>query len=138
MPRNAIASGAADFVLPAREMSDKIVRLWHNAQKIELPVLPDAPSVEDAAAEAEEALRDILATVRARTCVRFLSACETRADTRDGNRPRRPRLRGPRTVLGPCKLWYERAGPPQRNTGCDFLLHSPPPTPGSDSWLSSC
>ncbi|MGE5105037.1 MAG: chemotaxis protein CheB [Betaproteobacteria bacterium] len=67
MPRNAIASGAADFVLPAREMSDKIVRLWHNAQKIELPVLPDAPSVEDAAAEAEEALRDILATVRART-----------------------------------------------------------------------
>jgi two-component system CheB/CheR fusion protein len=67
MPRNAIASGAADFVLPIAEMPDKIQKLWHNAQKIEIPPLPDKSTPEDDAAEAEEALRDILATVRART-----------------------------------------------------------------------
>ena len=67
MPRNAIASGAVDFVLPVREVPDKIVALWRNAQAIEIPVLPERPTPEDAAAEAEEAVRDILATVRTRT-----------------------------------------------------------------------
>ena len=66
MPRSAIASGV-DFVLPARDMPGKIVALWRNAQSIRLPDLPDRPSAEDAAAEAEDALRDILANVRTRT-----------------------------------------------------------------------
>jgi len=67
MPRNAIASGAVDFVLPVHEMPQKIVALWQNAKAIQLPQLPDQPTPQDAAAEAEDAMRDILATVRTRT-----------------------------------------------------------------------
>jgi two-component system CheB/CheR fusion protein len=66
MPRNAIASGAVDFVLPANEMPAKIQSVWRNAQAILMPA-PLEPPLEDAAAEAEEAIRDILATLRART-----------------------------------------------------------------------
>ena len=41
MPLNAMATGVADFVLPAGEMADKLVELWRNAQQIELPDPPD-------------------------------------------------------------------------------------------------
>jgi two-component system CheB/CheR fusion protein len=67
MPRNAIASGSIDFVLPVSQMPAKIASVWRNAQAISMPALPELPSPEDAAAEAEEAIRDILATLRTRT-----------------------------------------------------------------------
>jgi two-component system CheB/CheR fusion protein len=67
MPRSAIATGAVDFVMPAREMPHKISSLWQNARSIQLPALPEQVSPEDAAAQAEDAMRDILAAVRART-----------------------------------------------------------------------
>jgi two-component system CheB/CheR fusion protein len=67
MPGNAIAAGWIDFVLPVSEMPAKIVSLWRNAQAIHMPALPERPTPEDAAAEAEEAIRDILATLRTRT-----------------------------------------------------------------------
>jgi two-component system, chemotaxis family, CheB/CheR fusion protein len=67
MPRNAIASGAVDFVLRAADMPEKIQQLWHNAQRIQLPSLPEQVAPEDASAEAEDAIRDILATLRTRT-----------------------------------------------------------------------
>ncbi|HVF62946.1 MAG TPA: chemotaxis protein CheB, partial [Casimicrobiaceae bacterium] len=67
MPRNAIGSGTVDFVLPVREIPAKLVSLWRNARAIRMPKIEDRPTAEDAAAEAEEAVRDIIATVRART-----------------------------------------------------------------------
>jgi two-component system CheB/CheR fusion protein len=67
MPRNAIASGVVDFVLPASEMPVRIAALWSNARAIRLPAVPERPTREDVVAEAEEALRDILSAVRART-----------------------------------------------------------------------
>ena len=67
MPRSAIASGVVDFVLPVRDMPAKIQSVWRNSQAIRMPALPDQPTPEDVAAEAEEAIRDILATLRMRT-----------------------------------------------------------------------
>ena len=67
MPRNAIASGVVDFVLPVREIPEQLSTLWRNAQAIRLPVLTDQPSPEDAAADAEEAVRGILANLALRT-----------------------------------------------------------------------
>ena len=67
MPRSAIASGVVDFVLPVRDMPTKIQSVWRNAQAIRIPALPDQPTPEDAAAEGEEAIRDIIATLRTRT-----------------------------------------------------------------------
>jgi two-component system CheB/CheR fusion protein len=67
MPRNAIASGAIDFVLGAAEMPARITAIWQNAQSIRLPALPERSAPEDSAAEAEETMRDILAHVRTRT-----------------------------------------------------------------------
>lgn len=63
MPRNAIATGAVDFVLPVTEMPQKLVELWRNARAIVLP--PDhsgesVPGRPDPRMEAEKALRDIL------------------------------------------------------------------------------
>jgi two-component system CheB/CheR fusion protein len=67
MPRSAIASGVVDFVMPVRDMPAKLQSVWRNAQAIRMPALPDQPTPEDAVAEAEEAIRDILATLRTRT-----------------------------------------------------------------------
>jgi two-component system CheB/CheR fusion protein len=67
MPRNAIGSGAIDFVLNVAEMPAKLHALWSNSRGITLPQLEDRPSPEDVVARAEDALRDILAVVRART-----------------------------------------------------------------------
>src|SRR3982750_479473 len=67
MPRSAIASGAVDFVLRPCDMPAKIEQLWQNAQRIQLPALPDQVAPEDASAEAEDARRDILAKLRPRT-----------------------------------------------------------------------
>src|SRR5690242_12330824 len=67
MPRSAITSGVVDFVLPVGDIPDKIATLWRSARKIDIPPLPDRPTPQDETAEAEQALRDILASVRART-----------------------------------------------------------------------
>ena len=65
MPRNAIASGQVDFVLPVADIPNKLVEWWTNARKIKLPkpVDADAPILQsppDASAAAERALREIL------------------------------------------------------------------------------
>src|SRR5262245_17536646 len=39
MPRNAIGTGAIDFVLPVDEMPQKLIELWRNAQQISIPRL---------------------------------------------------------------------------------------------------
>ena len=65
MPRNAIASGQIDFVLPVAEMPDKLMEWWNNARAIQLPEPePGAEPVVDTAPDpsvaAERALREIL------------------------------------------------------------------------------
>ncbi len=72
MPRAAIATGLVDLVLPASQMPQKLLELWQNAQRIELPgtdeELAAAPPPNlEAAAQAEEALRQILTRLRLRT-----------------------------------------------------------------------
>ncbi len=62
MPRNAVATGHVDFVVPLNSIPDKLVSLKQNAERIQLPsddVLP--PTYE------ENALRELLALLRART-----------------------------------------------------------------------
>jgi two-component system CheB/CheR fusion protein len=69
MPRNAIATGIVDFVLPAVEIPQKLLQVWGNATSIKLPIeeTADSPHTADRAAAAEEALRDVLGLLRART-----------------------------------------------------------------------
>jgi two-component system CheB/CheR fusion protein len=67
MPRNAIGSGSIDFVMNVQDMPAKIAELWRSRQSITLPHLEDRPTAEDVVARAEDALRDILSIVRART-----------------------------------------------------------------------
>jgi two-component system CheB/CheR fusion protein len=69
MPTAAIRTGAVDFILPVIEMPQKLIDLWNNARKIEMPPpgdgeTPVAHVVEgEAAANAEDALHDIIATL---------------------------------------------------------------------------
>lgn len=66
MPRAAIDTGLADFVLPVAQMASKLATLWRNANEIDLPVT-DEDEVEQAAAPKhlqEEILRDILGLLR--------------------------------------------------------------------------
>jgi two-component system CheB/CheR fusion protein len=67
MPRSAIASGVVDFVMPAADIPARLGSIWRNARAISLPQLEDKPTPEDVAAKAEDALRDVLSIVRART-----------------------------------------------------------------------
>jgi two-component system CheB/CheR fusion protein len=73
MPLSAITEGAVDFVVPAGEMGDRLVALWENARRIELPdlaglSLPVAqPATPTAAAEAERALHEVMTMLRDRT-----------------------------------------------------------------------
>ncbi len=70
MPRSAIATGKVDIVLPAAEIADRLVSLWSNARRIEIPdggiVVPSArpPSSPEAA---EDALREIMKILHLRT-----------------------------------------------------------------------
>ncbi|MDB5742627.1 MAG: signal transduction histidine kinase with CheB and CheR [Polaromonas sp.] len=70
MPQMAIATGMVDFVLNVVEMPQRLLALWANASRITLPKETD-PQLRvlpldsaDAAKQAEEALRDILALLR--------------------------------------------------------------------------
>jgi two-component system, chemotaxis family, CheB/CheR fusion protein len=73
MPSNAIASGAVDFVLPAAQMGSKLVELWANARRIELPAPADVslaverPPDAAPAAEATAALNEVMSVLRERT-----------------------------------------------------------------------
>ncbi|CAN5715599.1 chemotaxis protein CheB [soil metagenome] len=71
MPRAAAQTGQVDFVLPIAEMPDKLLRLWENAKRIELPKPPLDLEVQRSAADeesvAEEALISIKALLRERT-----------------------------------------------------------------------
>ncbi|AME28201.1 CheR family methyltransferase [Burkholderia sp. PAMC 26561] len=72
MPRNAIATGMVDIVLPVGDIPQKLIELWNNMRAIELPpsdteqaaLTVDAP---DQTVSAEEALHGILATLQTRT-----------------------------------------------------------------------
>ncbi|WP_051155374.1 CheR family methyltransferase [Noviherbaspirillum massiliense] len=73
MPRAAIDAGVVDFVMPAVEMPQKLLDIWANMQRLELPAADrrDMPVIEPAAPEparqAEEALQDIITILRAHT-----------------------------------------------------------------------
>jgi two-component system CheB/CheR fusion protein len=70
MPRSAIGTGKVDIVLPVVELAQKLLDVWSNAQKIEMPepgetglqVLP--PTSPEAA---EKSLREIMLILQART-----------------------------------------------------------------------
>jgi two-component system CheB/CheR fusion protein len=73
MPLAAIATGIVDFVLPVKDMPQKLMDLWSNARIIQLPPVDDvdAPAVQqvspDAAKDAEQALQDVIAILRSHT-----------------------------------------------------------------------
>jgi len=69
MPRNAIGTGAVDFVLPVSHIPERLLQLWQNMQQIQLPAVgdPDAALAPPAAAQPESPLREILASLRHRT-----------------------------------------------------------------------
>ncbi|MEY4640118.1 MAG: hypothetical protein RLZZ227_112 [Pseudomonadota bacterium] len=72
MPQAAIATGLMDFVLPVSEMAQKLISLWRNAQRIELPPLGDGDELQAVTTPisklaAEDALRKIIALLRAHT-----------------------------------------------------------------------
>ena len=62
MPRSAINAGVVDFVLPVAEIPAKLLALRENALRIELPVSDETRHEKGA-----DALRDLLALLRART-----------------------------------------------------------------------
>ena len=78
MPRNAIATGLVDFILPVASIADKLSEVWLNARTIELPMedglsfAPVVPANAHAESSAEEALKAILRTLHARTGHDFL------------------------------------------------------------------
>jgi two-component system, chemotaxis family, CheB/CheR fusion protein len=73
MPLAAIASTAVDFILPVAEIPQKLIALWENARRIELPPFDDhdAPVLASVTAlpdrSTEEALHDIITVLRARS-----------------------------------------------------------------------
>ena len=73
MPQAAINTHKVDFVLPVVEMPQKILDVWHNAQRIQLPnavdIQPGSPPKLDerAVEQAEQALLDILIKLRSTT-----------------------------------------------------------------------
>jgi two-component system CheB/CheR fusion protein len=68
MPRNAIESGWVDFILPVAAIPEKLVSLQQNAERIQLPPADAPPRKPD-----EDALRELLALLRARTRHDFTS-----------------------------------------------------------------
>lgn len=73
MPTAAIASGAADFVLPLAEIPQKLLDLWEHMQRIQLPAdamvlapIIDIDSVQQLQAS-DEALREIIVSLRLHT-----------------------------------------------------------------------
>lgn len=72
MPRSAIATGMADFVMTAAEMPQRLLDLWSTAREIHLPaVQPDEPEEDTVNESAERALREIMVILRTRTAHDF-------------------------------------------------------------------
>lgn len=79
MPRNAISTGMVDIVLPVASMPDRLMKIAQNMESIHLPPLTEAEA--SGAADADQAkhesqqdrnaLREILALLRARTAHDF-------------------------------------------------------------------
>lgn len=73
MPLAAMGTGLVDFVSPVVEMPQKLIELWANASRMELPALgPDEPHTvltfeTDNSADAETALQRILGILRIKT-----------------------------------------------------------------------
>lgn len=72
MPRNAIATGNVDFVLPVAEIPQKLVQLSRNAREIRLPISgedaePSIATIVDSTRADEDAVRDILRIISERT-----------------------------------------------------------------------
>lgn len=74
MPSAALDTGAVDFVMPVSEMAQKLIDLWDNARRIQLPMPDDAepmpqhaPVPVEQEAGAEDALHEIIASLLART-----------------------------------------------------------------------
>jgi two-component system CheB/CheR fusion protein len=72
MPAAAIATGMVDIVLPAAEMPQRLLDLWANARRIELPPGADLPEVEVPSSPgsiqaAEHALADVMTLLRTAT-----------------------------------------------------------------------
>lgn len=73
MPRAAIETEMVDVVLPVVEMPQRLLEIWRNSQKITLPSVNDpelktrTPESEQAAAQAERCLQDILSQLRIMT-----------------------------------------------------------------------
>jgi len=73
MPRNAIATGMVDIVLPIADIPQKLIELWTNMRAIELPQSGQEQPVvlavieEHNASPAERALHAILTTLHTRT-----------------------------------------------------------------------
>lgn len=73
MPTAAIRTGAVDFVLPVTEIPQKLIDLWDNARRIELPLtgveerqMPSVTAIEPDA-RSEEALQEIIGSLLSRT-----------------------------------------------------------------------
>ena len=68
MPRNALATGVVDFVLPVAQMPERVLQLWQNMQHIRLPGANDADAQAPVPPTVyEPPLREILGTLRQRT-----------------------------------------------------------------------
>lgn len=72
MPLSAMATGGADFVLPAADIPKKLLELWHNARQIQLPDPPaDMHALEVVSAperqNALEAFEEVIALLFERT-----------------------------------------------------------------------
>src|SRR5205085_9150751 len=62
MPRNAIATGLVDFVLPADQLPRQILTYWRNAETIRLP-----PDDQPGGQSDVDALHEVFALLRVRT-----------------------------------------------------------------------
>ena len=70
MPLAAIATGHVDIVLPAPDIPQRLLQIWANAKRIEMPdaAVADLKALEPSSPQAAEAaLQDIMAMVRKRT-----------------------------------------------------------------------
>jgi two-component system CheB/CheR fusion protein len=80
MPRAAIATGAVDIVLPVAELSERMLLLFRESSRIMMPPLgeapdsaPDSPPPPTGSPVDEDALRDIMLILRAKTTHDFRS-----------------------------------------------------------------
>lgn len=67
MPRAAVGTGQVDIILPVTEMPQKLMELWTNASRINLPSDDEAGDSVATAADTEHILREIMVILRTRT-----------------------------------------------------------------------